>query len=159
MSKQSEFIWAMSSRLLLLLAAVIASCAVVSNAKAQTFEGDLTIRWTNPVQACSDTTPPVCEDLKPGDLTAINIYIADAPIPDDYAGPPTLVVGPVTEATHTLTVSHGQKVYVRARALKGNIPSRMSNEDSKTFLLPLIPGAPQEVTIELRLRVALPEPE
>lgn len=75
--------------LIVMLAALVASLA-----SAQTVPGTARISWTLPTHGCvPGVTPPACAPLTAENaLTAINVYVSDAPIPDDFGGAPTEVV-------------------------------------------------------------------
>ena len=137
------------------MAMVLALCVGLATcAEAQTVPGTLRISWTLPTQGCNVTvSPPICGPLTgSAALTAINVYVSDAPIPDDYAGAPTITLtGDATAATHTMQVPNGSTLYVRVRAVNEAGASAMSNQASKLISVELLPGVPTEVTIELEI--------
>lgn len=137
-----------------IMLAMLVATFFAGRASAQTVEGTLRIGWAVPTTGCNDLlSPPVCGPLSADDaVTSINLYISTSPIPDDTAMPPTLVIAATpNRITHTMRVTAGQVVYIRARALNRNGPSPYSDQISKVIEIPMIPGMPTEVTIELQI--------
>jgi len=136
------------------LIGILATTLLVSVASAQTVPGTLQISWTNPTHGCViGVTPPACSPLTGENaLTAINVYVDTQPIPDDYAGAPTITLtGSATSTTHTMQVANGTTLYVRARAVNEAGASEFSNQASKLIAVDLLPGVPADVTIVLEI--------
>lgn len=104
---------------------------------------DLTIQWQIPTQACDGTPIPAA------DLTNIEVYVSDQPIPGPGAGetgceattppPPagyTPTVVPATDGTVTIQVDGGKTYYARARVqhISGEW-SGLSNQGQQTVPL------------------------
>lgn len=150
----SQF-WRDYRGLLALVAVVLLICAA-SIAYAQSVPGVLRISWTNPTTGCiQGATPPACnQPLTGGDaLTAINVYISTSPIPDASPMAPTIALpASATTTTHTMQVQRGQTVYVRLKAINAGGASPFSNQVSKLIAVPVLPGAPSSVAVELEIQ-------
>ena len=136
------------------LITVLALTLLAAVANAQSVPGTAKISWTNPTEGCVvGVTPPACSPLTGENaLTAINVYVDTQPIPDDYAGAPTITLtGSATSTTHTMQVANGTTLYVRVRAVNEAGASAMSNQASKLISVELAPGVPTDVTIVLEI--------
>lgn len=82
----------------------------MSIANAQTVSGSMKLSWTLPTTGCTvGVTPCDNKPLTGADaLTAIDVYISTAPIPDSFSGPPTvtLTAGAIT-TTQTVPATNG----------------------------------------------------
>lgn len=135
------------------LIVAVALCLIAIGVSAQTVPGSLTLRWTLPTTGClQGVTPPVCNQPLTGSaaLEAVHIWISTSPIPDAPAGAPTLTLAAgATTATHTMQVTNGQTLYARASVRNPSNSSPLSNQVTKVISIPVVPGAPTSVTIEL----------
>lgn len=141
----------------------VALCALVAAAAiAQAVPGSITLRWVLPTTGClQNVTPPVCNQPLTGSaaLQAVHVWISTSPIvPDPVAGnglptaPPTLTLGAgATTASHTMTVTNGQTLYARVSARNPAANSALSAEVTKVIQIPVVPGVPTTVTIELTI--------
>jgi hypothetical protein len=123
-------------------------------AMAQTVPGSLTLRWTLPTTGCSIGVTPC--DNKPltgsAALEAVHVWISTSPIPDAPAGAPTLTLAAgVTTATHTMQVANGATLYARVSARNSAGDSPLSAQVTKVVAVPVRPGVPTNVTIELTI--------
>lgn len=151
----SEF-WRDYRALLALAAVVLLLCLVGSVVYAQTVPGTLRLTWTNPTTGCiTGSTPPVCNQPLTGAdaLTAINVYISTSPIPDTSTMAPTIALpASATTTTHTMQVQRGQTIYARIKAINAAGASPFSNQVSKQITVPVIPGVPSSVTVEIDIQ-------
>lgn len=134
----------------------VAVCLLVAGvAMAQTVPGALTLRWTLPTTGClQGTSPPVCNQPLTGgaSLQAVHVWISTSPIPDAPAGAPTLTLAAgATTATHTMQVVNGATLYARVSARNPAGDSPLSNQVTKVVSIPVVPGVPTGVTIELTI--------
>lgn len=123
-------------------------------AQAQTVPGTITLRWTNPTTGCVAGSNPCVEVALtgPNALTAIEVYLSTAPIPDDSSMQPTLTLGGgATTTTHSLQVANGDTVYARVKARNAHGVSAFSAQVSKVIEVEAVPGVPTEVTLELAI--------
>lgn len=123
-------------------------------AMAQTVPGSLTLRWTLPTTGCSIGVTPC--DNKPltgnSALEAVHVWISTSPIPDTPTGAPTLTLAAgATTATHTLQVANGATLYARVSARNPAGDSPLSAQVTKIVSVPVLPGVPTNVTIELTI--------
>lgn len=134
---------------------LLIAIAVATPANAQTVPGSLTLRWTLPTTGCLiGTDPPVCNQPLTGNaaLQAVHVWISTSPIPDAPSGAPTLTLAAgATTATHTMQVTNGQTLYARVSARNPAGDSPLSNQTSRVITLPVRPGVPTNVTIELSI--------
>lgn len=143
-------------RLLVILAAtllaVLLSALLSIAAQAQTVPGSLTLRWTLPTTGCIvGAFPAVCNQPLTGNhaLAAVHVWISTSPITDPPSGAPTLTLtAGATTASHTMQVTNGQTLYARVSA-RASADGVLSNQVTKLITLPVAPGAPTNVTIEL----------
>lgn len=138
-------------------ALIIGGLMLAPVADAQTVPGQVNLSWTLPTEGCNfSVSPPACAPLTGNAaLTAINVFISTSPIPDDSPMPPTLALaGDAVAAVHTLQVPSGATLYARVKALNAYGASRFSAQVSKRIDVPLLPGPPTNVTIELQIDVA-----
>jgi hypothetical protein len=128
---------------------------VVPRADAQTVPGSMVLRWTLPTTGClRNVTPPQCNQPLTGAaaLQAVHVWISTSPIPDAPTGAPTLTLGAgATTATHTVQVTNGQTLYARVSARNADGNSPLSGQVARIVTVPVIPGVPTEVTIELTI--------
>lgn len=134
----------------------VALCVVFAAvAMAQTVPGSLTVRWTLPTMGCLvGVTPPSCTHPLTGDaaLQAVHVWISTSPIPDAPTGAPTLTLAAgATTATHALQVANGATLYARVSARNPAGDSPLSAQVSKVVAIPVRPGVPTNVTIELTI--------
>lgn len=142
-TKTEAALWRLGAYLTLAMLAAF----VVSTALAQTVSGTANLSWTLPATS-TDGLPLTGNNA----LTAINVYIATAPIPDNVASAPTLALtGSTTTATHTLQVANGSTLYARVRACNAGGCSVLSNQATKLIQLSTVPGVPTSVTITLTI--------
>lgn len=115
--------------------------------------GKMTIAYTAPTLACDDTGK-LCEPIPatgPNAIQAYNVWISESPIPDDFGGPPTVVVtGSTTTVNYERQVPNGTTLYVRVKAITTR-PSKFSNQASKLFFVDLTPNAPTSVTLTFQI--------
>jgi hypothetical protein len=134
-----------------MLALVIGACWQMT-ASAQTVPGSLTLRWTLPSTGCIvGASPAVCGQALTGAhaLQAVHVWISTSQIADPPSGAPTLTLAAgATTATHTMQVTNGQTLYARVSA-RASADGVLSNQVTKLISLPVAPGAPTNVTIEL----------
>lgn len=141
----------------LLLLASLAFCSVTfAQTEPPVIQGTMTIGWVNPIERCSEILidgERYCEPIAEGDLAAINIYISESPIGDDYAGAPDIVVSDGSEQImHTHSFNYGDTLYVRAKAvLIDGATSKFSNQAEYRYTLNLIPGEPQNVSFTIEI--------
>lgn len=133
---------------------VVGLCAVVAAVSAQTVPGSLTLRWTLPTTGCTPGITPC--DNRPltgtAALQAVHVWISTSPIPDAPTGAPTLTLAAgAATATHTMQVTNGQTLYARVSARNPAGDSALSNQVTRVVSLPVIPGVPTSVTIELTI--------
>lgn len=141
----------------------VALCLLLAGvASAQSVPGSITLRWTLPTTGClQNVTPAVCNQPLTGSaaLQAVHVWISTSPIvPDPVtnnglpAAPPTLTLGAgATTASHTMTVTNGQTLYARVSARNPAANSALSAEVTKLIQIPVVPGVPTTVTIELTI--------
>lgn len=140
-----------------LSAAVVAVglCLLIAGVSfAQTVPGSLTLRWTLPTTGCTvGVTPCDNRPLTGTDaIQGVSVWIGTSPILAQPTGAPTLTLpAGATTATHTLQVTNGQTLYARVSARTGTSNGVLSNQVSKLIALPVQPGAPTSVTIELTI--------
>lgn len=148
--------WREYRNLAWLVAAVLAVCLLGSVVYAQSVPGTLRLSWTNPTTGCiTGSSPPVCNQPLTGvdAVTAINVYISTSPIPDASTMAPTLALpASASTTTHTLQVQRGQTVYARVKAINSGGASAFSNQVSKLIAVPVIPGVPSSVTVEVEIQ-------
>lgn len=143
-------------RFLSLLAGAALALAAVSAQAA--VSAPLTINYTVPTTGCTtingvpvspcDGVPLTGADV----VTSIAVYVSTSPIPNNFTGDPTLVVGASPQSVNTsVSITNGQTVYVRLKALSGTGVSDFSAEASKTFTLGVKPGVPTSVTITINV--------
>ena len=137
------------------IAAMVAAALCLlfaSTTIAQTVPGSLTLRWTLPTTGCLVAVdPPVCNQplTGPNAIQAVHVWISTSPIPDRPTAPPTLTLSAsATTAAHTMQVANGQTLYARVAA-RGSADGVLSAQQTKLISLPVSPGAPTSVTIEL----------
>lgn len=122
---------------------------------AQSVSGSLSLSWVLPTTGCLvGTSPPVCNQPLTGTaaLEAVHVWISTSPIPDAPAGAPTLTLSAgATTATHTMQVTNGQTVYVRVSVRNPTNSSVLSNQVTKVVSIPVAPGVPTSVTINLTI--------
>jgi hypothetical protein len=122
---------------------------------AQTVSGSLTLRWTLPTTGCVvGASPAICDRPLTGTdaIQGVNVWIGTSPIPAEPTGAPTLTLpAGATTATHTMQVTNGQTLYARVSARTGTSGGVLSNQVSRLIALPVQPGAPTSVTIELTI--------
>jgi hypothetical protein len=130
--------------------------ALASAVPAQAAPVPLTINYTLPTVACSTVngTPVVPCDNVPltgaNALTAVDVWIAKAPIADTDTSAPTLsLAANVTTGTSTFAASDGDTLYVRLKARTANGSSVFSNQGTKLVTVKVIPNAPIVVTINI----------
>lgn len=114
-------------------------CLAAGLAHAQTVAAGATLQWTNPT-----TTPGNA-------LTAIEVHWSTAPIADaDLTRAPqaTLTGSPAT-STHTISVTNGQTLYFRLRAVNATGKSAYSNQASKLVDVAMPPGVPSSLTVTI----------
>lgn len=125
---------------------------VVGVAMAQTVPGSLTMKWTLPTTGCLvGVTPAVCNvPLTDGHaIQGVHVWISTSPIPDRPTDAPTLTLAPgATTASHTMQVTNGQTLYGRVAA-RASADGALSAQQAKLISIPVAPGAPTSVTIEL----------
>lgn len=143
-------------RTFLLLASLAFSAVAFGQTEPPVIEGTMNISWTNPVERCSKELidgERYCEPIQEGDLAAINLYISEAPITDDYSGAPDIVVSDGAErVTHVHSFNYGDTLYVRAKAvLIDGATSKFSNQAEYRYTLNLIPGEPQNVSFTIEI--------
>lgn len=134
-----------------MLALVVGACWHTI-ASAQTVPGSLTLRWTLPTTGCiTSVTPPVCNQALTGvhAIQSVQVWISTSAIPDAPSTTPTLTLAAgATTASHTMQVTNGQTLYARVAA-RGSEAGVLSAQLTKLISLPVAPGAPTNVTIEL----------
>ena len=139
----------------LLLSALITLGFLYANAaSAQTVPGSLRLGWVLPTTGCTTGVTPCDNTPLTGAkvLTGIEVYISTSPIADTSTMAPTLTLAAgATTATHTMTVSNGATLYARVKALNVDGKSPFSPQTTKVIALPVVPGAPSSVTIELTI--------
>jgi len=132
-----------------------ALCLFAGVAPAQTVPGSLTVRWTLPTTGCLvGVTPPVCDQPLTGNaaLQAVHVWISTSPIPDAPTGAATLTLGAgATTASHTMQVANGATLYARVSARNPAGDSPLSAQVTKVVAIPVRPGVPTTVTIELTI--------
>jgi hypothetical protein len=97
-------------------------------------------------------TPPQCDVPLTGNaaLQAVHVWISTSPIPDAPAGAPTLTLSAgATTASHTMQVANGAMLYGRVSARNSAGDSPLSAQMTKVVAIPVRPGVPTNVTIEL----------
>jgi hypothetical protein len=134
----------------------VALCMLVAVAAlAQTVPGSLTLKWTLPTTGCLvGVSPPVCGQPLTGDaaLQAVHVWISTSPIPDAPSGAPTLTLAAgATTASHTMQVANGATLYARVSARNPAGDSPLSTQVTKVVSIPVRPGVPTNVTIELTI--------
>lgn len=134
----------------------VALCLLVTGvAMAQTVPGALTVRWTLPTTGCLiGVDPPVCGQPLTGNaaLQAVHVWISTSPIPDTPTGAPTLTLAAgATTASHTMQVANGATLYARVSARNPAGDSPLSAQVTKVVAIPVRPGVPTNVTIELTI--------
>lgn len=126
----------------------------MSIASAQTVSGSMKLSWTLPTTGCTvGVTPCDNKPLTGADaLTAIDVYISTAPIPDSFSGPPTvtLTAGAIT-TTQTVPATNGGTLYARLKARNASGASPFTAQVSKSIVLPVTPGVPTNITIEITI--------
>lgn len=126
----------------------------MSIASAQTVSGSMKLTWTLPTTGCTTGVTPC--DNKPltgaDALTGIDVYVSAAPIPDSFSGAPTatLAAGAVT-TTVTVPATNGGTLYARLKARNASGASPFSGQVSKLIVLPVTPGVPTNITIEITI--------
>lgn len=124
-------------------------------AQAQTVSGSIDLRWTLPTAGCLiGTSPPVCNQPLTGNaaLQAVHVWISTSPIPDTPTGAPTLTLSAgATTAAHTMQVTNGQTLYARVSARNSAGDGPLSNQITRVVSVPVRPGVPTSVTIELTI--------
>ena len=163
--------WSIIALLLGVLAFVLLAPAAVFAQGTQpepfAVPGVVNVNWTPPTQTeCLDpaaTDPATCARLPlTGELalTAIELYVAQAPIADDFAGEPTAFLEPgLTRTTYNGMVPAGSTLYFRVKARNKFASSKFSVQASKVIEVPHVaPGAPTNVTVEITIGVVPPSP-
>jgi hypothetical protein len=119
---------------------------------AQTVPGTATYEWKLPTTACTIGVNP-CDKVAPKDpLTAVEVYIATSPIPDNSTSVPTLTLGAgATTTTYSTTLANGSTLYARFRAVNANGKSALSEQVSKLITLPTVPDVPTSITVTIRV--------
>lgn len=161
--------WTIIALLLGTLAFVLLAPAAVFAQDVEPFPvpGVVNVKWDLPTQTeCLDpaaTDPATCTRLPlSGELalTAIELYVANAPIADDFAGEPTAFLEPgLIRTTFTGMVPAGSTLYVRVKARNKFASSKFSAQASKVIEVPHVaPGVPTNVTVEIVIGVVPPSP-
>jgi hypothetical protein len=138
------------------LIVAVALCLLLTGvAMAQTVPGSLTLKWVLPTTGCLiGVDPPVCGQPLTGTaaLQAVHVWISTSPIPDVPTGAPTLTLAAgATTASHTLQVANGATLYGRVSVRNSASDSRLSAQVTKLVSIPVQPGVPTNVTIELTI--------
>jgi hypothetical protein len=139
-----------------LMKALVFGCllAVSSLAIAQTVPGSLSLGWTLPTTGCTVGVSPCDNTPLTGAraLTGVQVWISTAPIPDNFAGAPTLTLsGASTTASHTINVPNGTRLYARLKAVNAQGTSPFSTQVDKVIDAPVAPGVPTQVTINIEI--------
>jgi hypothetical protein len=115
----------------------------------------LNVTWALPTTA-TDGTPLTGEQA----LTAIQLYVSSASIPDDSTQPPVATfTGDMVQATYTGAVPNGTKLYARVKAVNKAGASVFSGEVSKLIEIPLAaPNMPTNVQISFTLAPVAAKP-
>ncbi len=134
----------------------VALCLIVAGvASAQSVSGSLSLGWVLPTTGCLvGTSPPVCNQPLTGTaaLEAVHVWISTSPISDAPAGAPTLTLSAgATTATHTMQVTNGQTLYARVSVRNPSNSSALSNQVTRVVSIPVAPGIPTSVTINLTI--------
>ena len=146
-------------------ASLLATVAMAQTTPPPAFNvpGVVDVSWTLPTHTeCinpADVDPETCARLPLTDalaLTALELYVSNAPIADDYAGEPTAVLQPGLVTTQfNGVVPAGSTLYFRLKARNQFARSRFTNEVSKVVPVPNVaPGVPVNVTVEIKVGVA-----
>lgn len=134
--------------------AAFALALVAGLSSAQTVPGTLNLSWTLPTVGCTTGVSP-CDNVPltgPTALTGIEVYIDTAPISDTYSGAAKVTLSATaTTTTYNQSVTNGQTLYVRLKAVNANGKSVFSNQVSKLISLPVLPGTPTNVLITITI--------
>lgn len=136
--------------------AAVGLCLLVAGVtKAQTVSGSIDLRWSLPTTGCLiGTSPPVCNQPLTGTaaLQAVHVWISTSPIADTPTGTPTLTLAAgATTGTHTMQITNGQTLYARVSARNSAGDGPLSNQVTRVVSVPVRPGVPTSVTIELTI--------
>lgn len=150
---------------LLAFAALVCSLPfIVPRADAQTVSGSLRLNWTLPTTGCTTGVTPC--DNRPltgaGALDGVLVWISTSPIVPDplvnnglpTAAPTLTLAGSAATATHTMQVTAGQTLYARIAVRNASSTSALSAQLTKVIDLPIVPGVPTNVTIQLTIGTA-----
>jgi hypothetical protein len=123
-------------------------------ANAQAVPGSAVYNWTLPLTGCTVGVTPC--DNKPltgvDALTGVEVYISTSSIADNSTMAPTLsLAAGATTATYTTTVTNGSTLYARFRAVNAHGRSPFSTQATKLVSLPVLPGVPTAITVEIRI--------
>jgi predicted phage tail protein len=132
------------------------ACVALSftQAHAQSVPGKADLSWPAVTKGCTVGITP-CDEV-PLDaasaITGYEIYASTAPIPDDsVAAPVATVTGSTVTFPYSTTVTNGQTLYFRIRAVNAAGKSGFSVQASKLIVVPVLPGVPTSVTITLTI--------
>lgn len=115
-----------------------------ASAFAAGFPKAVTITWKLPI---TNTDGTAIDSSSP--LTKVQVFLANASIPDNSTAAPTVELGPAVVTTNqTFTVFAGGKLFVRVKACNANSCSDFSAQSS-VDIPNSTPGVPTEVTITL----------
>ena len=133
----------------LILAGIITSCA-----QAQTVPGKADLSWDAVTTGCTlGITPCNNVPLTAAEVvTGYEIYASTSPIPDtSTAAPIATVTGSVVTFAYTTTVTNGQTLYFRLKAVNVVGKGGFSNQATKLISLQVLPNVPTSVTITLTI--------
>lgn len=110
---------------------------------------NITLSWVLPTKYTDGTALPVA------DITKVQVYLANAEIPDTFTGPPTVELTP---ATTTVSRTHqawtGGTIHARVRACTASACSDLSV--AAKLLVPIPPPLKPGIPTEVRLILVVP---
>jgi predicted phage tail protein len=134
--------------------ALFGLCIVASFAMAQTVPGKADLSWPAVTMGCTIGVTP-CDNAPLSGASAITgyeIYVSTSAIPDSStAAPVATVTGSAVTFAYTTTVTNGQTLYFRVKAVNAFGKSAFSVQESKLIVVPVLPGVPTSVTITLTI--------
>lgn len=134
--------------------------AIVAAVPAQAVQAPLKIDFVLPTTGCTIVNgAPVrpCDNVPltgPNALTFVDFYISLTPIPDGFAGAPTVSIPAGVSTTNTtFTAVSGDTVYVRVKARNASgLSDGFSAQTSKTVIVGGVqPGIITSVTISINI--------
>lgn len=136
------------------LAWVFLCVLVVGVAHAQTVTGSSNLSWQPVTKGCTVGVTP-CDNVPlagTSALTGYEIFVSTSSIPDNTTLQPvaTAAAG-ATTFRYTGTVTNGQTLYFRHRAVNAYGRSALGPQTSKLITLDVLPGVPTAITVEFTI--------